>query len=305
MAACRTGLTPHLIRIWEKRYGAVQPARTGTNRRLYSEAEIERLNLLRLGRHSGHNISTIARLPIEKLRALAARVVEAPPNGAQPRAVEAALHAEQFIEEGLARIRDLDGDALDGSLHRAALAFGFQAMLLTVVGPLAQRIGLAWREGTITAAQEHFASARMRAFLDLTARPFAAADSSAVMVVATPAGQLHDLGAFIVAAAATNLGWRVACLGANLPAAEIARSAIQIRARAVALSIVYPDDDPGLPGELDTLRAYLPPEVALVVGGRAVNAYRESLEKIGAITPSSLSELLSMLDELRRPAMRR
>jgi methylmalonyl-CoA mutase cobalamin-binding domain/chain len=125
------------------------------------------------------------------------------------------------------------------------------------------------------------------------------------MVVATPAGQLHDLGAFIVAAAATNLGWRVACLGANLPAAEIARSAIQIRARAVALSIVYPDDDPGLPGELDTLRAYLPPDVALVVGGRAVNAYRESIEKIGAITPSGLSELLSMLDELRRPAMRR
>ena len=36
--ARRTGLTPHVIRIWEKRYAAVQPSRTETNRRLYSDA---------------------------------------------------------------------------------------------------------------------------------------------------------------------------------------------------------------------------------------------------------------------------
>ena len=38
-----SGLSPHVIRIWEKRYGAVAPARTDTNRRLYTEAEVERL----------------------------------------------------------------------------------------------------------------------------------------------------------------------------------------------------------------------------------------------------------------------
>jgi MerR family transcriptional regulator, light-induced transcriptional regulator len=120
------------------------------------------------------------------------------------------------------------------------------------------------------------------------------------MVVATPAGQLHDLGASIVAAVVTNLGWRVTNLGASLPAPEIAGSAIQTRARAVALSIVYPDDDPGLPGELARLRAYLPPEVAIVAGGRGVDAYRDSLEKIGALVPSGLLELCSLLDGLPR-----
>ena len=39
----RTGLTSHAIRVWEKRYNAVEPERTDTNRRLYSEADIERL----------------------------------------------------------------------------------------------------------------------------------------------------------------------------------------------------------------------------------------------------------------------
>ena len=59
-----TGLSPHLIRIWEKRYSAVAPERTDTNRRLYSDAEIERLNLLRLATRAGHSIGNIAKLPL-------------------------------------------------------------------------------------------------------------------------------------------------------------------------------------------------------------------------------------------------
>jgi len=68
----RTGLTAHVIRIWEKRYQAVQPERTGTNRRLYSEEQIERLSLLRAITRAGNNIGPVARLPTEKLRKLAA-----------------------------------------------------------------------------------------------------------------------------------------------------------------------------------------------------------------------------------------
>ena len=70
--ARRTGLTAHVIRIWEKRYGAVQPERTGTNRRLYSEEQIERLSLLREITRAGHSIGPVAKLPTENLRKLAA-----------------------------------------------------------------------------------------------------------------------------------------------------------------------------------------------------------------------------------------
>ena len=47
VVVARTGLTAHVIRVWEKRYGAVIPQRTETNRRLYSEDQIGRLSLLR------------------------------------------------------------------------------------------------------------------------------------------------------------------------------------------------------------------------------------------------------------------
>jgi methylmalonyl-CoA mutase cobalamin-binding subunit len=122
-----------------------------------------------------------------------------------------------------------------------------------------------------------------------------------VIVVATPTGQIHELGALLVGAAAANLGWHVTYLGASLPAAEIAGVARQNRARAVALSLVYPEDDPRLEGELTRLRESLPPEVMLLVGGRAMPAYREVLKKIGATQVTDLSQLCSTLDELRKP----
>ena len=75
MAARKSGLTPHVIRVWERRYGAVTPSRTETNRRLYSEAEIERLSLLRQAVSAGYRISNIATLDASALRDL---LVDAP-----------------------------------------------------------------------------------------------------------------------------------------------------------------------------------------------------------------------------------
>ena len=110
------------------------------------------------------------------------------------------------------------------------------------------------------------------------------------------------MGALLAAAAAANLGWHVTYLGASLPAAEIAGAARQNRARAVALSLVYPEDDPRLEGELTRLREALPSAVTVLVGGRAMPAYRASLEKINAVLVNTLAQFCSTLDELRKPA---
>jgi methylmalonyl-CoA mutase cobalamin-binding subunit len=108
------------------------------------------------------------------------------------------------------------------------------------------------------------------------------------------------LGALLAGAAAANLGWRVTYLGAALPAAEIAGAARQGHARAVALSLVYPEDDARLADELARLRELLPSEVTLLVGGRAAPAYRATLVRIGATVADDLKALCSTLDELRQ-----
>lgn len=300
LVARLTGLSAHVIRIWEQRYRAVEPQRTPTKRRLYSQREIERLNLLRDVTLAGHSIGQVAQLPTGKLGRLIAAssslqaraersVTEAPATGA-------------FLDECLAAIKSLDAHALEDALQRGATALGALGLLQRVIAPLVQSTGDLWREGTLTSAHEHFASAAIRVFLGNAAKPFGALDAAPVLVVATPAGQVHELGALLVGATAANLGWQVTYLGASLPAAEIAGAARQRQARAVALSLVYPEDDPRLTGELTRLRASLPTEVKLLVGGRAMPAYRDVLEKIGAVGIESLTHLGSTLDDLRKPA---
>ncbi len=299
LAARLTGLSVHVIRIWEQRYQAVEPRRGPTNRRLYSPGEIERLSLLRDLIHAGHRIGQLARLPAAKLRRL---VAELPAQErATPRATAAAPADESLASECLPAIQSLDSRALAEVLERGAALLGAQGVLQRLLGPLAQTVGDCWREGGFTAAQEHFASHAIRGFLANLAKPFSGSDRAPVLVVATPAGQLHEMGALLAGAMAANLGWRVVQLGASLPAVEIAGAARQSQARAVALSLVYPEDDPSLPGELTRLRAALPVEVALLVGGRAVPAYREVLLSLGARLFEDLGQLGAALDGLRGP----
>jgi MerR family transcriptional regulator, light-induced transcriptional regulator len=297
VVSMRTGLSAHVIRIWEKRYGAVEPERTGTNRRLYSEEQIERLSLLRDMTRHGHSIGHVAKLPTEKLRELA-RESHVPIE----RTPLASITTPTFLDECIAAVKSLDAPGLEETLKRAAIELGAQGLLQRVIAPLVQAIGDLWRDGSITAAHEHFASAVIRIFLGHAARTFAGTENAPVIVVATPAGQIHELGALLAGAAAANLGWHVTYLGASLPAAEIAGAARQNRARAVALSLVYPEDDPRLEGELTRLHESLPPEVRLLVGGRATPAYHGVLEKIEATQVKDLAQLCSALDELRKPA---
>jgi len=296
-AARKSGLTPHVIRIWEKRYDAVSPHRTDTNRRRYSEAEIERLSLLRAVTHSGHSIGNVARLPIEKLRELVGDLpAPPPPSDARPRQT-----ATKAIAEGLVAIEQVNGAKLEEILGRAAVAFGSHGLLEKVVAPLAQKIGDYWRDGTITAAQEHFASAAIRDFLVRNSKPYALNGIAPTIVVGTPAGQLHELGAVMVAAAANDMGWRVVYLGTSLPAVEIAGAAIQHKARAVAISMVFPGDDPNLPQELESLRKHLPAEVAIIAGGKAADSYAAALKKIQALKAEELRDLYQILGQMRMP----
>lgn len=294
-------MSAHVIRIWEKRYRAVEPERTETNRRLYSEHDIERLALLRELTHAGHGIGSIATLQTETLRELAASTH----SGNQIVPVSAGADgASGLLAECVAAVKALNAPALEGALKRGELQLGSQGLLQKVIGPLAQQIGDLWREGTITAAHEHFASAVIRLFLGHAAKPFAGADGAPVVVIATPTGQLHELGALLAGAAAANVGWHVTYLGASLPAAEIAGAARQNQARAVALSIVYPEDDSRIEGELVRLRELLPSEVPILIGGRAMPAYQSAVDKIGALPMNDLLQLSFTLDELRKPARR-
>jgi MerR family transcriptional regulator, light-induced transcriptional regulator len=91
-------------------------------------------------------------------------------------------------------------------------------------------------------------------------------------------------------------------LGTSLPAMEIAGAAIQNKALAVALSIVFPGDDSNLPQEMTNLRKHLPEGIRIIVGGRAAESYAPVLEQIQAVRTKELKELYRILEQMRMPA---
>ncbi|MBC8003269.1 MAG: MerR family transcriptional regulator [Opitutaceae bacterium] len=308
----RTGLSTHVIRVWEKRYGAVTPSRTDSNRRLYSDAEVDKLILLKAATDRGHSIGNLAREPVESLRRVLEEDRRLNPamvrTNVQPGARAATRSAntagdgtrrDGFIDDALAAIMDLNSAGLDQILSRSLVELGQTGLLNQIIVPLTHRIGDLWHDGTITVAHEHFASAALRTFLGNASRPHAIPETAPVLVVATPSGQLHELGAILVATEATILGWRVTYLGASLPAADIAGAAIQNNARAVALSIVFPSDDPLMGASLSDLRRFLPPDVKLLVGGGASAAYQKEIDAAGAIRLNALQDLSEELTRLR------
>jgi DNA-binding transcriptional MerR regulator/methylmalonyl-CoA mutase cobalamin-binding subunit len=304
VASERSGVSSHLIRMWEKRYGALSPDRTETNRRLYSDENVERLSMLHSCTQAGHRIGNVATLPTDTLRQLsqesAGRTAE--DDGATPpEALSAAAQTlPPEVVEAFKAVENMDVDALQRSLEKASLALGYQGMLTKIVVPLMQNIGRLWCEGELTGAYEHFASSALRTYLLGQVQSYAASRSSPAIITVTPAGQLHEFGAVITAAAAGSAGWHVIHLGSSLPAAEIAGAAIRAEARLVALSLVHPPDDADLPAQLRMLRRLLPSRVGIVAGGRACESYREALTEIQAEVVTDIDQFYETLSANRR-----
>jgi MerR family transcriptional regulator, light-induced transcriptional regulator len=291
----RTGLSPDLLRAWEKRYHAVEPTRTSGGQRNYSDADIARLKLLAQVVAAGRQIGQVAGLADSELRALAAS--DAPQTAAVDPADANEVVARDFLSDALTAAENFDAPALEASLRTAALRLPSDQVLDRVFGPLLLAIGTRWHEGSFPPAKGHLATAVIRRVLTwMTDFPLVA-ETAPRIVIGTPAFQMHDLGAMLAATAASSNGWRVTFLGASLPAEELLRAVRMADADAVALSIVHPTDDPRLVTELRALRAGLPPSVALVVGGAGARAYIGVLDEVGAHHLPSIASLRSWLRE--------
>ena len=267
---------------------------------MYSEADTRRLALLSEAIRSGKSISRLAGLDNEQLQAL---VKEAAVKGSSSArdllsGVPAVAEPDVF-NDALEAIERLDTQALDSAYQRAQLKLGDQGLLKRLICPLAREVGERWRIGRLNAAQEHFFTAMSKVFVWNLTRQYDLDSNAPKIVVGTPAGQVHDLGAVIVAATAANTGWRVSYVGASLPAFELAGAVQTIGASALALSIVYPEDDPRLGAEIALLGRLLPKGVRFFVGGRAAHAYLPALKESKACVLGSLEEFDSELDALR------
>lgn len=275
VVAKRTGISLHVLRAWERRYGVVEPVRTAGGQRLYSDADIQRLRLLREVTEAGRNISQVADLSDEELAVLAAEDVT---TGAKPLQDTAAWYRETCLAAG----ERLDGDAVYATLMRAVVSLRPREFMGDVLLPLLQEVGERWHAGRLGAVHEHVVSQAARRVLYWLLEAFESTPDAPVLIATTPSGEQHEFGAMAVSAAALEEGWRVVYLGASLPPAEIVRAARHVRARLVALSAVNTPEGNELVREVAALEQELPEGTGLLIGGAGAAGQRAELERAGA-----------------------
>ncbi|KJV07353.1 transcriptional regulator [Methylocucumis oryzae] len=296
----RSGVKSDLVRAWERRYQAVTPTRTTGGHRVYSDLDIARLKLLNQATNKGHSISQIAQYSIDELKNLLKDGTETEAEPLLPKLSnnETANIAERYIEKCYAAVLAFDARALELHFENALVELGTEVFIEHLLTPLLTIIGERWRIGELRPVHEHMASAIIRSLTYILRNNNPAPKGACRMVVSTPIGQLHELGALLAAIIAELKGWQVTYLGANLPAEEIAAAVKYTHATAVTISISFADDDLLLHKEIRKLKKLLGNDVSLIVGGRAAGHYQPLLNEVGVINIENYDHFRHILMDL-------
>lgn len=272
-----TGISVDTLRAWERRYGVVAPERDERGR-LYGEADVERLKLLRQLVEQGHAIGRVAGLTSDELRALSTRGPDPVPYDGPPVAAPSDLSAL------VGAVERFDAPALRRELTRLAAILPSRTLAREVALPLLQQVGEGWHEGRYTVAQEHLATAELRSLIGALARLHAVPEGAPRLMLATPPGEQHELGTLVAALVASGSGFQAFYLGPGLPAAEVVGAARRVAPRAVVLGYTGAEAAPeGLAAVAEVART-LPPQVECWVGGAgAVEAARAAGERALAV----------------------
>lgn len=196
----RSGVSPQLLRTWEQRYGLLTPTRTQGGFRIYSPADERRVAGMKEHLDAGFSASAAARLVLGAERA------PTRPGGALAELVGSLYEAARAFDEREANA------LLDRALDRYTLT----TVVGEVVMPLLQRLGRGWIDGEVTVAQEHFATALLRARLMGLARNWSSGSGRVALLACAP-GEHHDLALICFGLALRERGWRITLLGADTP----------------------------------------------------------------------------------------
>jgi DNA-binding transcriptional MerR regulator/methylmalonyl-CoA mutase cobalamin-binding subunit len=225
----RSGVSPELLRAWERRYGLLRPQRSAGGLRLYSSEDLERVRAMQ--RHMTDGLAA------REAAALAgqARAVAAP-----RRSGVAAFDADQARAQLGDALEAFDEPRAQGVFDRLLSMATVDALLSGVVVPYLHDLGERWERGEVSVAQEHFASNVLRGRLLGLARGWGRGAGPRALL-ACPEGERHDLGLICFGLALRERGWRIDYLGPDTPVESIEEAARRTDPSVVVLSAVRPE----------------------------------------------------------------
>ena len=260
-----TGISIDNLRAWERRYKAIEPSRSDRGR-IYEEADVERLILLRQAVEGGHAISKLAALSNRELEALNTRsaALSRRPIDAADAGTAGATPDLKVLHDAISRFSCSE---IEAELNRMAALFPARNLIHRVIVPLMTELGEGWYRGDLRVAQEHMVSAALRNLVGSLVRLFARTQPKTSLLFATPKGEMHEFGILCAAMLAGAGGLGVAYLGVNLPSSEIIDAARKTGAEVVVLSVKAAVSGKASMKELHRISEGLPASTELWVGG--------------------------------------
>jgi DNA-binding transcriptional MerR regulator len=257
----RVGVSVHVLRAWETRYGLLRPQRSPGRFRLYYESDESRIRTMQ-----GHIAGGLS--AAEAARATLAEAASIPVGAATPEPARDADRPAAMFGDLRHALDDLDEPAAQSAVDQLLAEFTVETVLKEVVLYL-HDLGERWHRGEVSVAQEHFASNVLRGRLSGLARGWCDGQGPHA-VLACPPGEQHDLGVMVFGVALRRAGWRVSYLGADTPLDALVDTLDRIGPDLLVLAATAPERFTDVAGDLSRLAQLRPLAIAGTGAGRAV-----------------------------------
>jgi DNA-binding transcriptional MerR regulator len=209
-----SGIKAHTIRIWEKRYTIIEPQRTQTNIRYYSDSDLRRIISISLLNNHGVKISKIADLSEEELNKMVIDLSE--------QRSDTAIHIDQLVISMI----DMEEEQFEKILSNLILRYGFEKTITEIIYPFLEKIGILWQTQNISPAQEHFISnlIRQKIIVAIDGLPIPPKEASRIVLFLRE-NEMHELGLLFYHYVCRRAGYRTYYLGQNVPFEDLVKVA--------------------------------------------------------------------------------
>lgn len=269
------GIPKNTLIAWERRYQIVDPTRTDSGYRVYSERDVARLRRVQSLLDQGYKIGEACKIVLD---------AGAPDLGVLSGAPDVPDTDRAALAQARSELKDhlLAFDRASADRIVARLVFlPYETVIDEVYFPLLREVGTGWELGRISVVQEHYISAycREKMLVMLNAAQSQGA-STAEITCATPPGEHHELGLLAMSLRLTLRGFRVVYLGTNVPTQELVQHVERRRPYAVCLSMVHSRPTQEIVDYTTELRRRIPMDVKIAIGGRAVEEVEATVEGV-------------------------
>lgn len=202
-----SSIKAHTIRIWEKRYALIEPQRTDTNIRYYSDEDLRKLMNVAVLVQNGVKISHVAKLSADEIKEKASYILQNPND------------IDNQVKSLIISMIELSEMKFDKILSKSIMNLGFEKTMMYVIYPFLDQIGVMWQTGSINPAHEHFISnlIRQKLMVAIDGLEPDQIKKPKKFILFLPEGELHELGLLFYSYLIKIRGHEVLYLGQSTP----------------------------------------------------------------------------------------